>query len=292
MAMTTTEQTITLLRTVPIFSTLSDADLQRIIESPNNGIVDFGPMKDIIREDEVGDCMYIILEGTVDVRIRAVAGREITIATLKTGEFFGEQALLPGASGKRNASVRSLQRAKLFKISKSDVLLGAKTSGQALPDTEDLSGLSEDQRIRHLLKSNRLFRSLTDHDLESVNDWAQIVHYEPGELIVRETEPGDYMYIVLEGSVEVFIVDDDGKVAVLATLTSGHYFGEQALLPQGTGRRNANVRAATQVSLIRVARDYFRLVLNRDNKLMLALRVVGDSQRKTISEILGHEPPL
>ena len=292
MAISTTEQTIALLRKVPLFSTLSDADLQRIIESPNNGVVEYGPMQDIIREDEIGDCMYIILDGTVDVRIRAVAGREITIATLKTGAFFGEQALLPGASGKRNASVRSLQKAKLFKISKSDVLLGAKAGGQALPENEDLSSLSEEQRISHLLRSNRLFRSLTNQDLESVNDWAQVVHYEPGETIVREAEPGDFMYIVLEGEVEVFIVDDDGKVAVLSTLTRGHYFGEQALLPQGTGRRNANVRAGTQVSLIRVARDYFRLVLNRDNRLMLALRVVGDSQRKTITEILGHDPPV
>ena len=64
MAISTTEQTIALLRKVPLFSTLSDADLQRIIESPNNGVVDYGPMQDIIREDETGDCMYIILEGT------------------------------------------------------------------------------------------------------------------------------------------------------------------------------------------------------------------------------------
>ena len=52
--------------------------------------------------------MYIVLEGTVEVSIRGVSGgREITIATLNAGDFFGEQSLLPGGTGRRNASVRA-----------------------------------------------------------------------------------------------------------------------------------------------------------------------------------------
>lgn len=285
-------QHIELLRKIPIFGSLTDSDLQRILTSPANGVVDYGPMEDIIHEDEIADCMYVILEGTVDVRIRAVAGREITIATLKTGDFFGEQALLPGASGKRNASVRSLQRARLFRISKSDVLYGVRAGNDQAPIEEDLSKLPEEERVKRLLRSNRLFRSLTEKDFANLAQWAEIASFDAGEMILRETDVGDFMYILLDGSVEVFIVDDDGKVVILATLSRGHYFGEQALLPHGSGYRNANVRAGGRVSLVKVAKEYFRLLLSRDNKLMLALKVIGEAQRKKITEVLGHPPTI
>ncbi len=66
---------------VPIFSNLSDAELQEIINSPDNGYEEYEMKQGIIREEEIGDCMYIILEGTVDVSIRSGGGsREISIA--------------------------------------------------------------------------------------------------------------------------------------------------------------------------------------------------------------------
>ena len=40
--------------------------------------------------------------------------------------------------------------------------------------------------------------------------------------------------------------------------------------------------------LVRVAKRYFQLILNRDNKLMLALQAVGDAQRKKISDVIGR----
>lgn len=280
--------TIELLRKVPVFSSLSDAELTRVIDSPANGVVDFAPLAPIVEENEVGDCMYIIIEGSVDVRIKAVGGREITIATLKTGEFFGEQALLPGSSGRRNATVRALQKSRLFRISKTDATLGMSTS-EDLGDAFSLGEGTSEERVRMMLRSVRLFRSLSSRDLQRVDDWTEVVTFEAGAIIVREAEDGDFMYVVLDGSVEVFVVDDDGKIVVLSELTRGHYFGEQALLPQGSGKRNANVRANTQATLVRVAKRYFQLIINHDNKLMLALKAVGASQKKKIIDAIGGE---
>ena len=69
------------------------------------------------------------------------------------------------------------------------------------------------------------------------------------------------------------------KVVVLAELLKGNYFGEQALLPNGDGKRNANVRANGDAVLVRVAKRYFQLIVNHDNKLMLALKAVGEAQQ-------------
>lgn len=286
--MTETEANINLLRSVPIFSSLSDRQLLRILESPDNGIIECKPLEDIIEEDEIGDCMYIILTGVVDVRIRTVGGRDITIATLKAHEFFGEQALLPGSTGQRNATVRALKPCRLLKISKTDVALGLSQEERVAPVPQNLEQASEDDRVRMLLRSIRLFRMLSPNDLARVPEWTEVVRYGAGASIIREREPGDYMYIVLDGSVDVFVIDDDGKLVVLANLTRGHYFGEQALLPGGPGERNANVRANTASTLVRVAKKYFQLIVNHDNKLTLALREAGEEQRKKIQQAIGR----
>ncbi len=279
---------VELLKEVPIFASLSDDELKEIIQSPDNGVVEFKPLETIIEEDEFGDCMYIILQGAVDVRIKAVGGREITIATLKTGEFFGEQALLPGATGKRNASVRALQTSSLFKITKKDVALGISQEEERAIPFERIEDAPDEDRVRMLIRGVRLFRSLSKKDLDRIESWTEVVSYDAGDIIVREAEEGDYMYIVLDGSVEVFVVDDDGQVVVLAELFKGNYFGEQALLPDGSGKRNANVRANGDATLVKVAKKYFQLIVNHDNKLMLALKAIGEAQQTKIVNAIGQ----
>lgn len=281
---------VDLLRQVPIFGALSADELQRVVDAPANGVVTFRAGDMIVAENDIADCMYIVLDGAVDVRITAVGGREITIATLKAGEFFGEQALLPGSTGRRNATVRALSDCRLFRIAKRDVALGiAKTEDLALSGIPEEA--SDEDRVRMLLRSVRLFRSLSSRDLERVGEWTESVSFDDGDIILREAEEGDFMYIVLDGAVEVFILDDDGKIIVLGRLTAGHYFGEQALLPGGTGKRNANVRADGRTTLVRVAARYFQLIVNHDNKLMLALKAVGDAQRRRIVDLIGRGNP-
>ena len=277
-----------LIRAVPIFASLSDEQLEEILAAPDNEIVEYPTLAQIIEENEIGNCMFIILEGLVDVRIKAVGGREITIATLKEGEFFGEQALLPGASGRRNASVKAIRDCKLFKITKKDVDLGLADNVE-LPQTQpEFTEVPHTERAKMLIRSVRLFRALSEKDLNNLENWTEIVEFEPGEMILREGEEGDYMYIVLDGSVEIFVADEDGKIVILAELVKGNYFGEQALLPQSSGKRNANARANHRATLIRVAKKYFQLIITHDNRLMLALKAVGDSQYEKIIDAIGR----
>ena len=268
---------------------MNDEELRQIIQSPDNGVLNFKPLAPIIQEDEIGDCMYLILDGAVDVRIRTVSGRELTIATLKTEGFFGEQALLPGASGKRNARVRALQSSQLFKITKKDVPLGISQEIDPSVALKQISEAGDEERVKTLIRSVPLFRSLSTQDLDRIDTWAEVVEYDAGNIVVREKEDGDFMYIVLDGSVEVFVADEDGQTLVLSELFKGNYFGEQALLPDGNGKRNANVRTNGRSTLVRVAKkNYFQLIVNHDNKLMLALRAVGDAQKNKIVGAIGQ----
>src|SRR3989337_3128905 len=88
---------ISLLKNTPICRSVNDDLLEGILNAPENGIKEYAPKQLIIRESEIGDCMYIILEGTVEVLLRAESSnRDISIATLRAGDFFGERSLMPG----------------------------------------------------------------------------------------------------------------------------------------------------------------------------------------------------
>lgn len=276
------------LRKVPLFASLSDAELNGIINSPDNGYEEYGMKQGIIREEEIGDCMYVILEGTVEVSIKGGGGgREIAIATLREGDFFGEQSLLPGSEGRRNASVRAFHPSKLFRIDKKHVLLHV----DGLDESEDVTAIppmkKEEQEIRDILRNLRLFKSLADIELDSYPTWTEVITVGPGDFIIKESEVGEHLYVILDGVVEVFIIDEDGKVNILARLKPGDYFGEQALMEGGSGERNAYVRTDNETRLIKIAKDYFKLALKRDSELALSLSNEGKSQKETIAKLQG-----
>ena len=81
------------------------------------------------------------------------------------------------------------------------------------------------------------------------------VHYEPGEVIVRQGDPGDHFYLIVSGTVEVVRERSSGAQTVLAQLGPGEYFGETALLTGG--RRTATVRCLTPVDVLALGRDDF-----------------------------------
>jgi CRP-like cAMP-binding protein len=285
-----TEQIIdtAILRENPIFNSLSDDELTQILNSTDNGIEEYTEKETIIRESEIGDCMYVVLEGTVEVSIRSGAGgRDITVATLRAGDFFGDTSLLPDTTDRRNASVTAKQACKLFRIDKKHVLVSILGK---VDETEDIT-IQHTARIGdevlELLKGMRLFNSLTDEELVKIGTWTEILTVGPGEFVLKESEEGEYLYVVLEGSVQIFTMDDHAKITILAEHERGSYFGEQALLPGGSGKRNAYVRSNAMVRLIQVPKEYFRLVLKRDSVLFEALKKIGEAQKKEIDQIQG-----
>lgn len=273
------------LRKIPIFNSISDAELKAILAAPENVIQEYAPKQIIIREMEVADAMYVVLEGMVDVSLRPSDnfGRDVVIATLQPGDFFGEQALADNTTtARRAATVRAMTAAKLFRIDRKHVRLGMKSESGGDDTTQITSVLGaspEEKEVRALLKSMRLFQSLTDSEMQSVGIWAKVLQVGPGEFVIKESERGDCMYAILDGNVEIFTNDSDGKICILALLQRGNYFGEQALLPGSSGQRSAFARTAGVARLVRIPKEYFRLVLNRDSEIARTLAKVGQIQR-------------
>jgi NADH dehydrogenase len=79
-------------------------------------------------------------------------------------------------------------------------------------------------------------------------------HFEPGDIIFRQGDLGDSVYVIEEGECEVFR-EQKGNQEILATLGRGEYFGEMALLSDRT--RNATLRARTAMDILIIPKADF-----------------------------------
>lgn len=105
-----------LLRTVPIFSELSDPD----IESLSSVATRRRYPKDtvVFYENDEGDSFFMILSGRVKVTILGDDAREVILSMLGPGDFFGEMALLDDEP--RSATAIAVEDAELFALQRSD----------------------------------------------------------------------------------------------------------------------------------------------------------------------------
>ena len=81
-------------------------------------------------------------------------------------------------------------------------------------------------------------------------------YFEPGQVIFREGDRGDWLYVVTEGEVEVVRSSEDGEETSLRRLGRGECFGEIALVSDRP--RSATVRAVSASNVLAVDRDAFQ----------------------------------
>lgn len=82
----------------------------------------------------------------------------------------------------------------------------------------------------HFLRNVSLFANLSLTELEPLAQQLIARKYRAGEQIFHQGSPGNSMYIVKSGLVEIVVTDNEGGTQVLAQLGPGQFFGEFALL--------------------------------------------------------------
>ena len=93
-------------------------------------------------------------------------------------------------------------------------------------------------------------------------------HYQDGEIIVRQGEAGDCMYVIQEGTVEVLTETDDHEVH-LRDLGPGDFFGEMALFEKE--HRTATIRSKGPSRILTVDKRSFLSGIHDDPSLAIRL---------------------
>ncbi len=142
-----------------------------------------------------------------------------------------------------------------------------------------------------------LFQDLEDREIEQVLDRTSPREFPAGSEIIREGEPGDSMFIMISGEVEItkqltLVLDEDTpkeRVMIRLKADDGVYFGEMSLLEQDT--RSATVTALTDCRLLELNHQDFLELIRLDTamgvKLLLHLaQLLSRHLRKTNQDVV------
>ncbi|HXC61960.1 MAG TPA: cyclic nucleotide-binding domain-containing protein, partial [Nitrospiria bacterium] len=107
-------------------------------------------------------------------------------------------------------------------------------------------------RIQELLPMTPVLSGGTEAQIRELLLFSQFHRVQPGEIVFRQNDFSESLYMILEGRVELLVKPDDGPEKSVATLGPGEFLGEMSLI--SGRRRSATVRAVSEGLLWEVTR--------------------------------------
>ncbi|XP_026469120.1 cAMP-dependent protein kinase type I regulatory subunit isoform X1 [Ctenocephalides felis] len=200
------------------------------------------PGESIIQQGDEGDNFYVVDEGEVEIYVN-----NQLVTTIGGGGSFGELALIFGT--RRAATARAKTKVKLWGIDRDSyrrILMG--------------STIRKRKMYEAFLSRVSILESLDKWERLTIADALEPVTFEAGATIVKQGDPGEDFFIIVEGTAKVLQkrVDSDTPVEV-GRLGPSDYFGEIALLLDRP--RAATVVACGPLKCVRLDRARFERVL-------------------------------
>lgn len=137
-----------------------------------------------------------------------------------------------------------------------------------------------------LLAEVPFFQLLDDEERNLLAAELDFVRYGTGEMIFSYGDPGDSLYVIKSGEVEVFFKDDTGERIVLETAGKGDFFGELSLLDSGP--RTASVVVTQDLEALRVDRRDLDHLLRLHPEAALELLTAMGRRMRVTAELLRH----
>eukprot|EP01094_Clydonella_sp_ATCC50884_P012680 TRINITY_DN22983_c0_g1_i1.p2 TRINITY_DN22983_c0_g1~~TRINITY_DN22983_c0_g1_i1.p2 ORF type:complete len:391 (+),score=154.05 TRINITY_DN22983_c0_g1_i1:187-1359(+) len=206
--------------------------------------------------DPNGDHFYVVDEGECDIYVSTDGNTPVHVQHVSPGGSFGELALIYGTA--RAATVKATTAVLLWAIDRITyrrILMG---------NTMRKRGL-----YNNFLEKVKILESLTPYERLTIADALEDVSFPPNTTIVKQGDPGNIFYIIVEGEARVMKEeqDDENGPQQVGRLGPGEYFGEIALL---TNRpRAASVIAESRLKCVKLDRDRFNRVLGPCEDILL-----------------------
>jgi uncharacterized membrane protein len=149
-----------------------------------------------------------------------------------------------------------------------------------------MSDAAQDAAKAQLLAEVPFLQLLDDKDRAALAADLDVVRFPAGKVLFNYGDPGDSLYVIRSGEVEVFFKDDTGERIVLETAKAGEVFGELSLLDGGP--RTASVVATQDLEALRVDRANLDHFLQRHPSATQDLLAAMGRRLRATSEKLRH----
>src|SRR5438105_9422405 len=144
-------------------------------------------------------------------------------------------------------------------------------------------------RVTDLLRTMDIFEALSSEELETIAQLLRERRLAEAEVLCRQGDAGDALFIVTGGRIRLSTTDPSGNEKVLTFFTDGQFFGEMSLL---TGApRSATATAETDSQLLVLDKYVFDdLLASRAQIMREMLKVVSQRTMQTNQQLLADEP--
>ncbi|MDQ6974572.1 MAG: cyclic nucleotide-binding domain-containing protein [Mariprofundaceae bacterium] len=258
----------------PLLSMLSGDELDDFIDSLS---LTNHPKGDIIyKPGDSGGSLYLI--GMGSVRLEAGSNKQATYAHLMEGDFFGEAAFMSRTSRMDTAIAESDAKILTIKRDTFDAWVASYPNIQTTVES-----FYCERVLARVLALNPIFKDIPVSVRMKMAESFQLCHFNQGDEIIRENEPGDSIFLIRSGHVNVFIQDPKNpqQRINLGDIYEGSFFGEVSLL---TGRpRTASVVAACPLEVMELNKSDFDQIIERFPSVK---RVVAHFQKQRVQDTI------
>jgi CRP-like cAMP-binding protein len=134
------------------------------------------------------------------------------------------------------------------------------------------------------LRSVPLFAALDDESARALRALLEVRAVPAGTLLFSAGDAGDAMYLIEDGRVRIFVVDEDGQEVTLAELARGDFFGEMAIIDGKP--RAASVAVTEPARLAVLKRDDFINFVRRNGQVALEMISAISARLRRTDELL------
>lgn len=205
----------------------------------------------VINQGDAGDFFYVVEKGCFDVHVNPSGsiqpgpdGLGNKVGTIEAGGSFGELALMYNAP--RAATVISVEpRCTLWALDRV-------TFRRILME----STFARRRMYERFLEEVPLLSILKPYERSKIADALETQKFAPGEIIIKEGDPGHSFYLLESGEAVAYKGDPSNR---LLQYKKGDYFGELALLNDAP--RAASIMASTDVKVASLGKNAFQRLL-------------------------------
>jgi len=240
--------------------------------------VSLEPGENLFYQGDQSDSTYLVIYGLLNVAINLDDGSELFVGENKPGQLVGEMGVFTGQSRTASIYADTTASAGLVKIPESGFSRIASTNPAALAQVGET--------IRQRLFRNELAEMLpnlfgeldeeTFNDIEAEAEWVQISR---GDVLIKQGEPGDSMYILIRGRLQARVTIEEGVQVVVGEITPGESVGEMAMF---TGEpRTADVTAVRDTALVKFNKAGFDRLMDKYPNVVLQITniIIGRLRR-------------
>lgn len=240
-------------KNVPLLTMLNKLQLRELVLESNILLSEPGDI--IFKRNDYSTTFFSIIEGELDVLIDE---DNLPDATLKSGDFFGELALVSGR--RRPGTVRARTKCVIIETPR-------RVMQKLISSVQSMRRMLNEVAIKSVVQVC-IGLSLSEEDLNDVATHATLKSYNAGEDLFHEGDEADGLYLIQSGSVTVSRMIG-GREVVLFYVAAGNYVGEMSLVSGEP--RYATVRAAVATEAVLIKADRMRDIIARNPEIRGAL---------------------